>query len=58
MPVYRGEFKPGHPPFADNGPSACGTSDGPADINADDIVYSGEDNKIIDEYHRQNGTFL
>lgn len=52
---YRGEFKQGHPKFAEHSQAACKLGEGPNAISAPDIQYSAEDEDAIDDFHRQNG---
>lgn len=56
MDVYRGELELGHPQFPKDSAAAVGLADGPVDIFAPDIIYSEDDDKIIDTYHRENGS--
>lgn len=58
MASYRGEFKPGHPKFPEGGAVECKPASGPVEGAAADYKYSAEDDKLIDEYHRQNGLFI
>lgn len=55
MPSYRGEFALAHPEFAADSAAACNEVDGPVPISAPDIVYSPEDDKAIDDFHRKFG---
>ena len=54
MKMYRGEVPRGHPPFPQGSPAECKAAEGPVDTDAPDIVYSKEDNDIIDQFHRDN----
>lgn len=56
MDAYRGEFEPGHPRFPKDSAAAVGTANGPVEVSSPDIVYSEDDNKIIDTYHRENSS--
>jgi len=51
---YQGELESGHPPFSKDSQAAIQTSSGPVGIESADIIYTEEDNKIIDEFHRLN----
>ncbi|TFK36632.1 GMC oxidoreductase-domain-containing protein [Crucibulum laeve] len=53
MQMYRGEFDLGHPSFADDKEAAIKLADGPVSISASNIRYTPEDDKAIDDYHRQ-----
>ncbi|KIJ67569.1 GMC oxidoreductase [Hydnomerulius pinastri MD-312] len=52
MPHYRGEYQPRHPVFPGGSAAACREHDGPAPIDAPDIVYTVEDDKAIEDFHR------
>ncbi|KAK0449786.1 GMC oxidoreductase-domain-containing protein [Desarmillaria tabescens] len=54
MGAYRGEHKPDHPSFLESSSAVVGDASGPVDIDAPDIVYSVDDDKAIDAYHRAN----
>lgn len=54
MGVYRGEYVEKHPVFP-KGSQATMKDTAPVDILVPDIVYSAEDDKAIDEYHRKTG---
>ncbi|KAJ7275401.1 GMC oxidoreductase-domain-containing protein [Mycena haematopus] len=51
--VYRGEYLPGHPAFADASAARCHGEAMPVDISASDIVYTDEDNEAIDAFTRK-----
>ncbi|KAL0579313.1 hypothetical protein V5O48_002711 [Marasmius crinis-equi] len=55
MKSYRGALPSQHPEFAEGSPAAkgIGRCDGPDDISSEPIQYTEEDNKVIDDYHRQ-----
>ena len=55
MPVYRGEFIDGHPAFPKDSQVKNTEGATPKDHTAPKIVYTSEDDKAIDDYHRQNG---
>ena len=55
MPAYRGEAAFFQPLFAVDSPAACQETDSPVSIGAPDIVYSIEDDKAIEEFHRNFG---
>ncbi|KAJ7167198.1 GMC oxidoreductase-domain-containing protein [Mycena crocata] len=52
LPAFRGALIPAHPQFGKNS-SAALTETGPVSLEAPRIIYSGEDDKAIDEYLRQ-----
>ncbi|KAF9219422.1 alcohol oxidase [Gyrodon lividus] len=52
MPSYRGEVASHNPQFAADSPAACKETDGPVPISAPDIMYSIEDDKAIEDFHR------
>ncbi|KAF8965727.1 GMC oxidoreductase-domain-containing protein [Flammula alnicola] len=54
MKYYRGELVVGHPQFSKNSAAAAGNETGPVPLDAPYIQYTEEDDKAIDEYHRQN----
>ncbi|KAK0203521.1 hypothetical protein DFS33DRAFT_1374034 [Desarmillaria ectypa] len=58
MGAYHGEHKPDHPSFSERSSAIIGDASGPIDIDAPDIVYSADDGKITDAYHRANGAFV
>ncbi|KAH7915215.1 GMC oxidoreductase-domain-containing protein [Hygrophoropsis aurantiaca] len=53
MPSYRGEYQPLHPVFPEGSAAACKESNGPAAIDSPDIVYTAEDDKAIETFHRE-----
>jgi alcohol oxidase len=55
MASYRGEVAAGHPNFPEGSAAACREASGPVDLNAPDIVYTTEDDKAIDQFHRDIG---
>ncbi|THU82506.1 alcohol oxidase [Dendrothele bispora CBS 962.96] len=53
MAHYRGETPSGHPKFPEGSAAAArGECDGPEPIEAEDIVYTEEDDRAIDNFHR------
>ncbi|KAG1750337.1 GMC oxidoreductase-domain-containing protein [Suillus paluster] len=54
MPSYRGEVPAGHPYFPEGSDAVCGEVAGPVDLNAPDIIYTAEDDEVIDKFHRDN----
>jgi alcohol oxidase len=54
MKMYRGEVPLGHPRFPKGSPAECKAAEGPVDTDAPDIVYSKDDNDVIDQFHRDN----
>ena len=57
MAAYRGEFIVGHPDFPKDSQVKNTEVATPVDATAPKIVYTAEDDKAIDDYHRQNGTW-
>lgn len=55
MNIYRGEFVLGHPIFPKGSQATTNDFARPVEISAPDIYYSAEDDKAIDEYHRNTG---
>ena len=55
MGVYRGEFIAGHPAFPKDSSVKNTEVATPVDAASPKIEYTPEDDKAIDEYHRQNG---
>lgn len=53
MQIYRGEYAPGHPAFADQSAAACKELDAPLE-NVVDIVYTPEDERVLEQWLRQN----
>ncbi|KFY38995.1 hypothetical protein V495_06236 [Pseudogymnoascus sp. VKM F-4514 (FW-929)] len=53
MQIYRGEYAPGHPPFADQSAAACKELDGPLE-DVVDIMYTPEDEIVLEQWLRQN----
>ncbi|KAK7041424.1 hypothetical protein VNI00_009290 [Paramarasmius palmivorus] len=49
---YRGEVAAEHPKFPEGSSAAAKETSGPVDVNAEDIVYTKEDDKAIDDYTR------
>jgi hypothetical protein len=54
MPSYRGEPSTRHPSFKEGSAAACREASGPVDMNAPDIIYTAEDDEVIDKFHRDN----
>ncbi|KAI9148713.1 WSC domain-containing protein [Paramyrothecium foliicola] len=54
MNVFRGELAMAHPPFPAESRAVCKDSDGPPGDDVQDIVYSAEDDAIIDQWLRHN----
>ncbi|KAG6881832.1 hypothetical protein C0992_013371, partial [Termitomyces sp. T32_za158] len=52
MNIYCGEFVLGHPNFPKGSQATTHDFSRPVGISAPDISYSAEDDKAIDEYHR------
>lgn len=55
MDIYRGELVVGHPQFPEGSHASTQESASVVEISAPDIVYTAEDDKAIDLYHRQFG---
>lgn len=55
MDSFRGEFELGHPDYPQGSGAATNGLAQPVDISSPDIIYSAEDDKAIDEYHRKSG---
>ncbi|KAG2088378.1 uncharacterized protein F5147DRAFT_587704, partial [Suillus discolor] len=52
MSSYRGEVTAGYPDFPEGSAAACKEASGPVDLNAPDIIYTAEDDKAINQFHR------
>ncbi|KAI0441220.1 GMC oxidoreductase-domain-containing protein [Xylaria telfairii] len=53
--MYRGEFAALHPPFPAYSKAACATFDAERDTtNVQDLEYSAEDDKILEQFLREN----
>ncbi|KIY72626.1 GMC oxidoreductase [Cylindrobasidium torrendii FP15055 ss-10] len=52
MKYYRGEFKADHPAFKSTSQAACHENALPVLMDAPNIVYTEDDDRVIDEYHR------
>ncbi|KAG1822236.1 hypothetical protein DFJ58DRAFT_810369 [Suillus subalutaceus] len=52
MSCYRGEVTAGHPDFPEGSAAVCREASGPVDLNAPDIIYTAEDDKAINQFHR------
>ena len=57
MEFYRGELQVGHPTFVEGSQAATQLADKPVDISAPKIVYSKEDDDVIDAFHRRSGSY-
>jgi alcohol oxidase len=55
MGIYRGELPSGNPSFPDGDAAIRSDAKFPVDISAPDIVYTSEDDKAIDKFHRDVG---
>ncbi|KZV84968.1 alcohol oxidase [Exidia glandulosa HHB12029] len=54
MPCYCGELAPTHPPFSSDSEAACvAPREGPVAIDAPDIHYTEEDDKVLEAWIRQ-----
>lgn len=54
MEVYRGEFAGGHPPFGPDSNAICVQLDDSQSRDVADIVYTAEDDKVIEDWLRKN----
>ncbi len=55
LPSYRGEMAKLHPPFTADSPAAnIELTDGPLPTDAPDILYSAEDDAVIEKWLREN----
>lgn len=54
MAVYRGEWAPGHPPFASDSPAACVEREGPIAGEVKNIAYTAEDDAVLEKWLREN----
>jgi alcohol oxidase len=54
MDVFRGEYAPSHPAFAADSDAACRETDGPLPPDVPDIVYTDEDDAIIEDWAHKN----
>ncbi|KAG2113891.1 GMC oxidoreductase-domain-containing protein [Suillus discolor] len=52
MASYRGEVAAGHPDFPQGSAAACREASRPVDLDAPDIVYTAEDDEVIDRFLR------
>ncbi|KAJ7761999.1 GMC oxidoreductase-domain-containing protein [Mycena maculata] len=52
LKIYRGEYLPGNPTFADGSDARCLDAGMPVDVSAADIAYTEEDNTAIETYNR------
>ncbi|KAF4613895.1 hypothetical protein D9613_007490 [Agrocybe pediades] len=53
MKFFRGELTVGHPQFPEGSAAAVGRHSKPVPLDAPYVQYTEEDDKAIDEYHRQ-----
>jgi alcohol oxidase len=56
MTCYRGEYVPNHPQFAQSSKALCKGENRPVAVDAPDIEYTEEDEKVIETYTRKSGT--
>lgn len=54
MASYRGEVAASHPPFASDSPAACVSLTEPLPADVEDIVYSVEDDVVLEKWIREN----
>jgi len=52
---YRGEVQEGHPLFPSTSAAAVQVNATPVAASAPDLVYTAEDDALIDEFHRNKG---
>jgi alcohol oxidase len=57
MAFYRGELPSMHPTFIEGSDAALQDLASSIDISAPDIIYTAQDDKEIDEFHRKRGEF-
>jgi hypothetical protein len=55
MRICRGELPSGNPSFPDGDAAISTDARFPIDISAPEIIYTPEDDKAIDKYHRDVG---
>jgi alcohol oxidase len=58
LKYYAGDVVVGHPNFKPGSKAATSQSDSPTALTASEIVYSKEDDDVIDEFHRRTSWFL
>ncbi|THH26925.1 hypothetical protein EUX98_g7267 [Antrodiella citrinella] len=58
MKCYRGEYTPWHPQFPEGSEGTCRHEAMPVPMDAPNIKWTAEDNKIIDKYHRDFAEFF
>jgi choline dehydrogenase-like flavoprotein len=54
MKTYRGELASGHPPFAPDSHAACVQLNDSVSGNVQDIVYTAEDDRVLEDWLRGN----
>lgn len=54
MPLYEGEYAPAHPAFSEESTAACRLQRAPAAIGDPPIVYTPQDDLVIDKFVREN----
>lgn len=54
LDMYRGEYAPLHPPFADDSEATCGRTEGPLPRDAPPIRYTPADEAVLAEWVRGN----
>ncbi|KAK4442707.1 alcohol oxidase [Podospora aff. communis PSN243] len=54
MPCFRGEFAACHPPFPPESKAVCKELDAPLPADTPEIVYTEEDDKILEKWLRDN----
>ena len=52
--MYRGEMAKCHPPFDSNSDAACVALDAPLPADAPPIKYTAEDDKVLEQWIREN----
>lgn len=53
MSTYRGEYAPGHPPFSNSSDAALKTYTSPLPEDVKDIIYTKEDDAVLELWIRQ-----
>ena len=58
MACYEGEYTPNHPAFAATSAAACAAGAQPVPADASPLVYTAEDDAVIEAFVRENGAFV
>lgn len=54
MECYRGEVAAAHPPFGEGSAARCGLQEGPVAEDEGEILYSEEDERVLEKWLREN----